>query len=591
MAASAEVGKLHITLAANTAELTDGLDQAQSRLDRFATRMGITAGAVSKATEMALDAVFSLVEGIAAGFKKAVDEADKLDELAQRLGTTANELSKLSYAAQISGTPIAQFTQGIQRLSVALQTFASGDVKSAQGRTLTALGIEAVDAQGKLRGIEDVLGDLADKFSGFRDSTGKTALAINLFGESGAALIPFLNLGRAGIRELAAEADKLGISLSNAAAASAGKLNEQLDKLRMSGDTLYRQIAEQITPALIVLTDRLLQNSGTYGQVSTGAKLASDALFVLARTALAVYNIFMELSTAFGGIGETMSKFATLDFEGARESARRTADAIEAEAARAKKSIFDLYGMGEQQPAHGARGASDLQNMADARGNTADGKTEPPIIQGMASMAEAQKRVNEELQRGNELWQQGTALMQQMQTPLETYHAALEKTDKLLQANAISAETAARAQQKAALVLSNAYASAAGSIVGDLGKVFENNKAIAVATALINTYQAVTNAWANVPWPLNIAAAGAALAAGMAQVANIKSTNKSSSSGGGGSGGGGGGGGGEAVGPGSMPQMIGLQIHGSRFSRDDVIGLIEQINQAQQDGAVIRVMQ
>ena len=54
-------------------------------------------------------------------------------------------------------------------------------------------------------------------------------------------------------------------------------------------------------------------------------------------------------------------------------------------------------------------------------------------------------------------------------------------------------------------------------------KAFEANKALAVASALVNTYQGATKALATYPFPFNLIAAAGAIAAGMAQVSAIRS--------------------------------------------------------------------
>ncbi len=54
-------------------------------------------------------------------------------------------------------------------------------------------------------------------------------------------------------------------------------------------------------------------------------------------------------------------------------------------------------------------------------------------------------------------------------------------------------------------------------------KAFEASKALAIASALVNTYQGATKALATYPWPFGLIAAAAAVAAGMAQVAAIRS--------------------------------------------------------------------
>lgn len=66
-----------------------------------------------------------------------------------------------------------------------------------------------------------------------------------------------------------------------------------------------------------------------------------------------------------------------------------------------------------------------------------------------------------------------------------------------------------------------------GSVFSALGaqnkKAFEASKALNIATALMNTYMGATKALATYPWPFGMIAAAAAVAAGLAQVAAIRS--------------------------------------------------------------------
>lgn len=140
-----------------------------------------------------------------------------------------------------------------------------------------------------------------------------------------------------------------------------------------------------------------------------------------------------------------------------------------------------------------------------------------------------------------------------------------------------------------------------------LFKVF---KALNLATAITSTFAAVNKAMAEVPWPANIAAAASALAAGLANVASIKSTNFE---------GGGGGGGGATPAAGgagtatptaapptevSQPQtvtdggrtgpgtVVNLNIgDDALIGKEGVRSLIDQINEQIQDGASIQSIQ
>jgi hypothetical protein len=129
-----------------------------------------------------------------------------------------------------------------------------------------------------------------------------------------------------------------------------------------------------------------------------------------------------------------------------------------------------------------------------------------------------------------------------------------------------------------------------------LGAIFQDSKAVAIAQALINTYQGVTKALASYPPPIAQAMAGLQLAAGLAQVANIRKTSKSS---GGAASGGGAASSGGAVAQ-AIPQQptapageqrqgstIALSLRGSSFGREQMRELFENINEYIRDGGRI----
>lgn len=133
-------------------------------------------------------------------------------------------------------------------------------------------------------------------------------------------------------------------------------------------------------------------------------------------------------------------------------------------------------------------------------------------------------------------------------------------------------------------------------MAGEMGNLmqamFGQNKAFAIAQAIISTYQGVAQALRDVPFPANLAAAAAVAAKGFAQVAGIRSTSIS-----------GGGGGGDRGGTPSMantamqqsrqhqqqqqaPQQrtVNLNIVGDVFDQKTIRNLAEQINEFAEDG-------
>jgi hypothetical protein len=526
MANQAEVGSARLRLSADTADFDKGVKQAESRLDRLAKRFGITAERAQIAGAAIGAAMIGVATAVGLGLKRAVDEADQLDELSQKIGIGVEQLSRLKFAAEVSGVPIEDLSTSVQKLALAMEKVGAGEANSPAAKSLAALGIKATDAAGQLRPVEDVLIQIAQKFSGFADGAGKTALAMGIFGESGAKLIPFLNQGEAGIARLSAEADRLGITLSGRAAASAAELNESLDKLRISGDTLYRQIAERIVPSFVKLTEQLLDNGRKYGDVVTGAELAAKVLLGLGRTALAIDNIIRDLSISWAGFVETMGNVASLDFTAAGESYARTARLIEAESARAKKVVDEFWaasqgptGITADQVNRGAKGDQPAPDLPQA-----------PMIEGPTAIkarTDAQALHNAEIAKFNALRSEGLALEKELLTPGEQLAAQQERINMLLQRGAIDAETYGRAMAQASAFSAKNMDALASSVSSNLATIFGDTKAVAIATALINTFQGITKALATYPPPIAQAMAAIQAAAGFAQVANIRSQTKS----------------------------------------------------------------
>ena len=132
---------------------------------------------------------------------------------------------------------------------------------------------------------------------------------------------------------------------------------------------------------------------------------------------------------------------------------------------------------------------------------------------------------------------------------------------------------------------------------GNSKKIFKIQKAAGIANAIVSTFRGASKAL-ELGWPLGPIAAASITATGFAKVAAIKSTTM----GGGGSGGGGGGGGAslssggqgsadqsEPVKPPTETMVANLNITGQNFDRRTVIGLVEQINDLQEDGMRIRL--
>ncbi len=186
--------------------------------------------------------------GFGTAVKNAVDSLDKLDEAAERVGISVEELSALNFAGKMSGLEFEDMTTALTKLSVKMQEAAAGSKEA--GALFADVGVKVKDASGKIKPAEAVLAEIAERFAKFEDGAAKTALAVDLFGKSGAKLVPLLNGGAAGLEAMRKEAESLGAVIDSKLAKQAAEFNDNMDKLSVLSGAAAKMMAAQLLPSL-----------------------------------------------------------------------------------------------------------------------------------------------------------------------------------------------------------------------------------------------------------------------------------------------------------------------------------------------------
>jgi len=199
---------------------------------------------------------------------------------------------------ELSGGSIAEASTGIRRLSANLLDASQGVATAVDA--FAGLGIETTTAAGGLRSVDDVLADIADEFAAMDDGAEKTARAMELFGRSGAALIPLLNQGSEGIAEMRQEAHDLGLVISDETAAAAEAFNDDLTRLRGVATGFARDIATELIPRMRILVGRFEDMiRGADDLENSIASLAGDALDGFVATLQTVASLTIDVTQAF----------------------------------------------------------------------------------------------------------------------------------------------------------------------------------------------------------------------------------------------------------------------------------------------------
>jgi len=253
MAASGiRAGRAFVELFTDDSKLTKGLRSASARLRKWgasATRIG--AG---------LTAAGAAIAGpIAAATKSFASAGDALDKMAKRTGMAVESLSALSHAAELGGTDVAALENGLRRMQRSAKEAADGTASYREA--FDQLGVSVTDASGNLRSSEAIFMDLADALAGIENETQRAALAQEVFGRSGTALLPMLADGREGLQAAADEAKRLGLIMSTEDAAGAAKLTDAMARANASLKRVWETIGSALAPVITDLANSIADNA------------------------------------------------------------------------------------------------------------------------------------------------------------------------------------------------------------------------------------------------------------------------------------------------------------------------------------------
>lgn len=354
--------------------LITAVDQTRTALDSIRNNLGRLGDETRRVQGLLAGLGVSLTLGaFAALVKGAIDSADELNKLSQKIGISVEALSTLQFAAQLSDVGLDTLKTGLKGLSANLTEARAG---LGEGAALfQALGVSVEDTAGNLKSSDTILLEIADRFASFEDGATKTALAVKLFGKSGMDMIPFLNQGSSGIRALVQEAERLGLKLSTETAQAAEAFNDNLTALKASTSGLGITLATELLAPLRVVTDAIREgqrDATGFAAILGGAlKTSLEAILVLG---VNVAYVFKSMGTEIGGMAAQLTALARLDIRGFKA----IGEAMREDAAKARAEVDALSerilnppqtrpaGPAPTTPTAGNTGAAteDMQRMA-----------------------------------------------------------------------------------------------------------------------------------------------------------------------------------------------------------------------------------
>jgi hypothetical protein len=239
------------------------------------------------------------------------DTQNQLSDMAARTGVNTKTLAGLKLAAEGSGQSLDQVAKALKPLVLRMGQVTQGSKTAIDG--FKAVGVEVVDASGKLRSADDVLVEVTKSLATMEDPTERAAAAALAFGSAGTKLVQALGDKDLGVFIDAAE--RFGMDVGPAAAKAADDWQRATANLSL--------VTEVFSADLLNLSTGVLKDF-TLGFVYIKTLFESLSTITLPELLRSFYSVFLDvmilfvdlrskalrpLVEEFNGLSETVSKF------------------------------------------------------------------------------------------------------------------------------------------------------------------------------------------------------------------------------------------------------------------------------------------
>lgn len=291
-----KVGTLEIELLANVARLQSDMDKAKRSVGGAVDTMNKILGTIGIGISVA---------GFASLIKSVTDVGDHMNDLRKITGLTIEQLGGLGKLAKLNGTDLDSVAKSVGIMSKNMY---------AGSAAFDALGIATKDSSGQLRNADQVLLEVADRFSKMADGVQKSAIANQIFGKSGRDLIPMLNEGRAAM-EQATEAYRLNSGMTTQLAEQSDRFNDILTLLQSKVTSTKNFFVQGLLPALNDIGSAFLNAAGGANSLVKAGEYLGIFFKGVVGTVVTAYNALKSVGVAFNGIAMQLFHLANLDFK------------------------------------------------------------------------------------------------------------------------------------------------------------------------------------------------------------------------------------------------------------------------------------
>lgn len=329
------LGSLVVSLGLDAAEFTKGLSKGEYQAQQFARN-------VEKGIEFARNSFVAFAGAAVAAIAVVNRQAENIADfqgLAEKIGDSAEAVASLKLASDVSGVALDTVAAASVKLTSALAK--TDDEAKGVGAALGAIGL-SVEEFKRLSPVEQI-DAVAQAFAGYEDNAQKTAVAVQLFGKSGAELIPMLN-------DLA-DGSERQIHLTQEQIEAADAYTKQVARLRSEIDSLVQTTAADAIPALSAMAQMLqdvlrystsaTEGVNLFGLALAGAQTVMETLIVIGSDVAFVFRTIGDTIGAYMAVAERLINFDLAGAKAIGEAYRESSDERRAALDRFQKQILN----------------------------------------------------------------------------------------------------------------------------------------------------------------------------------------------------------------------------------------------------------
>lgn len=297
-------------------KLDDQASDGLSKVDQKAEKSGSKFGKFAKGVGVGAAAIG--VAAVAAGagmFKMATSSAettDRIDKLSQKIGLSRKGFQEWDFIMSQSGGSVEGLQMGFKTMVNSMDQAIAGTGKGAD--SFKKLGVSVKDSNGKVKDQETVFNETVVALQNMENGTEKAKLANDLFGRSGAEMMPLLNGAAGSVEEMKKQAHDLGLVMGDDAIDAGVAFTDTMDQLQRSFKTAIAAIGVQFMPVITKFADFIVANMPTIQAViskvfEVASKVIGTAVNWIGAIVDAFQKFFNKARDSLGGTQGLIEKF------------------------------------------------------------------------------------------------------------------------------------------------------------------------------------------------------------------------------------------------------------------------------------------